>query len=77
MDLVAMSSRVADGYDFRTKMKINVTVISELARESGMSENEVAEAISGSSIHEDIQRLADSVHSEAERLRQEGGTVPA
>lgn len=65
-----MAVRIAEGYDFRTKMKINAIVIKELARETGMSENDVAAAISESPVlHEEIQKLADAVHSEAERIK--------
>ncbi len=68
MDLHAMAARVA-GYDFKTKMKINALVISELARETGLEENDVAMAIMESGVHKRIQELADAIGEEADRMK--------
>jgi len=70
MDIQAMASRVA-GYDSKTKMKINAPVISELSRETGLGENDMAVAIMESGVHRQTQELADAVHEEAEKLRQQ------
>ncbi len=69
MDLHAMAVRVA-GYDFKTKMKINALVISELAQETGLGENDVAVAIMESGVHKQIQELADAIGDEAEKLKK-------
>ncbi len=68
MDLQAIALRVAK-YDFKTKMKINALVITELARESGLDENDVAMAIMESGVHRQIQDLADAIGEEAEKLK--------
>jgi hypothetical protein len=68
MDLQAMAVRIA-GYDFKTKMKINALVISELAQETGLGENDVAVAIMESGVHKQIQELADAIGDEAEKLK--------
>ena len=69
MDLFRIALRVA-GYDFKTKMKLNVLVIQELARLSGLEDtNTVAELIADSPIHNEIQALANVISDEAEKMK--------
>lgn len=61
-------------YDFKSKMKVNALVISEIARlalgdEDSSSFNTVAEAIEKSPIHDEIAKLAEMISSEANKIR--------
>lgn len=63
-----MAARLA-GYDFQTKMRINMLVIESVAKGAGISENDAAAAIAESPVHGKVQELADAIQAEAERLK--------
>jgi len=73
MNLYRIAARVA-AYDFKTKMKINMLAIEEIARAVGTDDHDaVALHIMESPVHGAVQALADAIHDEASKIGKDLG----